>query len=109
MPASKDFVCELLTQDTSSYVYCGIRNDKGGLSRASLIQSYRTNQERIRDRGEQSNWTRYMQEILGDLSEQLTASLEAEIQSAATEDKALSLLSSGQSILAHFVTALLVS
>lgn len=92
---------------SSSYVYCGIRNDKGGLSRASLIQSYRTNQERIRDRGEQSNWTRYMQEILGDLSEQLTASLEAEIQSAATEDKALSLLSSGQSILAHFVTALL--
>ena len=92
---------------SSSYVYCGIRSDKGGLSRASLIQSYRKNQERIRDRGAQSNWTRYMQEILGDLSEQLTASLDAEISRAATEDKALSLLSSGQSILAHFVTALL--
>lgn len=92
---------------SSSYVYCGIRSDTGGLSRASLIQSYRTNQDRIRDRGAQSKWTRYMQEILGDLSDQLTASLEAEIRSAATEDKALSLLSSGQSILAHFVTALL--
>lgn len=92
---------------SSSYVYCGIRSDKGGLSRASLIQSYRKNQQRIRDRGEQRNWTRYMQEILGDLSEQLTASLEAEIHGATTEDKALSLLSSGQSILAHFVTALL--
>ncbi|WP_197722953.1 AAA family ATPase [Cupriavidus taiwanensis] len=92
---------------SSSYVYCGIRSDNGGLSRASLIQSYRTNQQRIRDRGAQSNWTRYMQEILGDLSEQLTASLEAEIHSTTTEDKALSLLSSGQSILAHFVTALL--
>lgn len=34
-------------------------------------------------------------------------SLEAEIRSSATEDAALSLLSSGQSILAHFVTALL--
>ena len=92
---------------SSSYVYCGIRSDKGSLSRASLIQSYRTNQERIRDRGAQSKWTRYMQEILGDLSEQLTVSLEAEIRSSATEDAALSLLSSGQSILAHFVTALL--
>lgn len=92
---------------SSSYVYCGIRSDKGGLSRPSLIRSYRTNQQRIRDRGAQSKWTRYMQEILGDLSEQLAAGLEAEIRSAATEDQALSLLSSGQSILAHFVTGLL--
>lgn len=92
---------------SSSYVYCGIRNDKGGLSRASLIESYRTNQERIRKRGAQGEWTWYMQQILGDLSEKLTASLEAEIDSDSTEDKALSLLSSGQSILAHFVTALL--
>jgi hypothetical protein len=92
---------------SSSYVYCGIRNDRGALSRASLVETYRRNQERIRERGGQANWTRYMQEILGDLSERLTASLRAEISSAATEDEALSLLSSGQSILAHFVTALL--
>jgi len=92
---------------SSSYVYCGIRNEKGDISRTSLIQSYRSNQERIRDRGDQSSWTRYMQEILGSLSEKLTTSLEAEINSADTEDNALSLLSSGQSILAHFVTALL--
>lgn len=92
---------------SSSYVYCGIRSDKGGLSRAALIQSYRTNQERIRDRGAQSNWTRYMQEILGDISEQLSATLDAEISSGTTEDEGLSLLSSGQSILVHFVTALL--
>ncbi|MEA9585969.1 AAA family ATPase [Xanthomonas sp. WHRI 10064A] len=92
---------------SSSYVYCGIRNEKGGLSRPSLIQAYRGNLQRIRDRGVQSKWTRYMKAVLGDLDEQLTASLEAEIQSAATKDNALSLLSSGQSILAHFVTALL--
>lgn len=92
---------------SSSYVYCGIRNDKGGLSRASLVETYRRNQARIRERGGDADWTRHMQTILGDLSEHLTASLRAEISSSATEEAALSLLSSGQSILAHFVTALL--
>jgi ABC-type cobalamin/Fe3+-siderophores transport system ATPase subunit len=92
---------------SSSYVYCGIRSDKGGLSRTSLIETYRRNQDRIRTRGLQSDWTRYMRTILGDLSDSLTASLEAEIAEPAKDDKALSLLSSGQSILAHFVTALL--
>ena len=48
-----------------------------------------------------------MQQILGDISTELTASLAAEIRSNDSEDKALSLLSSGQSILAHYVTALL--
>jgi ABC-type cobalamin/Fe3+-siderophores transport system ATPase subunit len=92
---------------SSSYVYCGIRNDKGALSRASLIEAYRRNQKRIRERGGQADWTRYMQIILGDLSEPLTASLNAEISNVATENEGLSLLSSGQSILVHFVTALL--
>lgn len=92
---------------SSSYVYCGIRNDKGGLSRASLVETYRRNQKRIRERGVQTDWTKHMQTVLGDLSEHLTASLKAEINRAVTEDEALSLLSSGQSILAHFVTALL--
>lgn len=93
--------------NSSSYVYCGIRNEKGGLSRASLIETYRRNQERIRDRDGEADWANYMQIILGNLGDQLTASLKAEISSGATEDGALSLLSSGQSILAHFVTALL--
>ncbi|MGC4397530.1 AAA family ATPase [Hydrogenophaga sp. T2] len=92
---------------SSSYVYCGIRNDKGILSRSALIDSYRANQARIRERGDQRKWTSYMQAILGDLSAQLTMDLEDEIGSDNLEDKALSLLSSGQSILAHFVTALL--
>lgn len=92
---------------SSSYVYCGIRNDNGGLSRPSLVETYRRNQKRIRERGMQTDWTGYMQTILGDISAHLTASLQAEIDTPATDDKALSLLSSGQSILAHFVTALL--
>lgn len=92
---------------SSSYVYCGIRSDKGGLSRTSLIATYRRNQDRIRTRGLQSDWTSHMRTILGDLSDSLTASLEAEIAKPTKDDQALSLLSSGQSILAHFVTALL--
>ena len=92
---------------SSSYVYCGIRNDKGGLSRISLVETYRRNLDRIRERGLQAEWTMHMRTILGDLSDSLTASLEAEIATRTIDDNALSLLSSGQSILAHFVTALL--
>ncbi|WP_256580184.1 MULTISPECIES: AAA family ATPase [unclassified Pseudomonas] len=92
---------------SSSYVYCGIRSDTGGLSRAYLNETYLRNQERIRERGLQDDWIEYAQTILGDLSEQLMYNLKAEIDSPTTNDQALSLLSSGQSILAHFVTALL--
>lgn len=95
------------SDSSSSYVYCGIRSEKGGLSRVSLVETYRRNQARIRKLDLQSSWTRYMQAILGDLGDQLTESLRQEIDSTEVEDEALSLLSSGQSILAHFVTALL--
>lgn len=91
----------------SSYVYCGIRSDKGGISRAALMRSYRTNLERVRNRGEKRLWTSHMRTILGDLSAQLAESLEVEIDQGATDDETFSQLSSGQSILAHFVTALL--
>jgi ABC-type glutathione transport system ATPase component len=92
---------------SSSYVYCGIRNDKGTLSRTSLLETYLRNLNRIRERDVQADWTGYMQTILGDVSASLTASLRQEMHNANMEERALSLLSSGQSILAHFVTALL--
>ncbi len=60
---------------TSSYVYCGIRNEKGNLSQTSLIEAYRKNQQRIRDRVIQTEWTDYMQRILGDSSESMSSSL----------------------------------
>ena len=95
-------------QDSSiSYVYCGIRNEKGGISRTALVGAYRRNLNRVRDRGLQHNWTQHMQTILGDLSAHLKNSLQDEIDGGAADDKTLSQLSSGQSILAHFVTALL--
>ncbi|MGV3581648.1 MAG: AAA family ATPase [Methylophilus sp.] len=92
---------------SSSYVYCGIRNEKGGLSRTSLIDTYHKNLTRIRERGLQSDWIEYMRTILGDLGENLANTLEEEISLPNSDEEALSLLSSGQSILCHFVTALL--
>jgi len=91
----------------SSYVYCGIRNEKGNPSRAYLIEAYRKNQERIRDLGRESEWEISMQTILGDQSEDLGNSLKAEISGQQIDAEALSLLSSGQAILCHFATALL--
>lgn len=92
---------------TSSYVYCGIRNEKGNLSRAALVEAYRKNQDRIRDLGRQHEWTQYMQTILGDQSESLATDLQDEIASPSSDEGVLSLLSSGQAILCHFATALL--
>ncbi|MGE0332932.1 MAG: AAA family ATPase [Ramlibacter sp.] len=90
----------------SSYVYCGIRNESGNLSRKSLIDAYRKNQDRIRLHGREHHWLEHMQNILGDQSEALTSALQSEISSDDGEGP-LSLLSSGQSILCHFITALL--
>lgn len=92
---------------TSSYVYCGIRNEKGGLSRISLAAAYRRNQDRIRNLRLESKWVGYMQDILGDLSGELVTGLKQEMDGVAKVGSTLSLLSSGQAILAHFVTALL--
>jgi predicted ATPase len=92
---------------TTSYIYCGIRNDRGVLSRESLIETDRNNQRRIRQHGRQSEWTRHMQTILGDQSISLLGELNEEIGSETDDLGSLALLSSGQAILSHFVTALL--
>lgn len=93
---------------SSSYVYCGIRNEKGTLSRASLVDAYRANQARIRGHGREQEWLQSMKTILGDQSAALEVTLAAEIESADDEEPgALALLSSGQAILCHFATALL--
>jgi predicted ATPase len=90
-----------------SYVYCGIRSEGGGLSRKALIERYRNNQDRIRKMRRMTSWTRFMSEILDDPEGILAESLNQEINDPDVEDSALSLLSSGQSILVHFVTSLL--
>jgi ABC-type transport system involved in cytochrome c biogenesis ATPase subunit len=90
----------------SSYVYCGIRNDRGAISRSSLLETYKRNQERIRSIGRQAEWVEHMSAILGDSSPSTANSLAAEIE-ASDSQHAFSSLSSGQAILSHFVTALL--
>jgi len=89
-----------------SYVYCGIRDEKGGLSRRSLMESYKSNLLRIRGHGRQIDWINFMQEILGDQSPDLRQHLNSEISSNGLEDETLSLLSSGQAILVNFITSL---
>jgi len=89
----------------TSYVYCGIRNEKGGLSKAHLLETYRANMARIQAGSRESEWLSYMRRILGDSSQVLSAQIGLDTDDEIME-KSMSLLSSGQSILANFVTAL---
>ncbi|HDY7421679.1 TPA: AAA family ATPase [Vibrio vulnificus] len=91
----------------ASYVYCGIRDEKGGLSKSSLIKNYKYNLQKIKDQHRVDIWVGYMAEILDELGDSFKDKLENEIDNIeGTDNDNLSLLSSGQSILAHFVTAL---
>lgn len=90
----------------SSYVYCGIRNDKGGISHASLRQSYSQNLRRIVEHEREQDWTRHVLAILGAAEGLSHKRLTAEIHQFGAGGL-LDELSSGQAILCHFVTALL--
>ena len=91
----------------ASYVYCGIRNENGNLSKTSLIENYKSNLLKINELGRSSTWISFMSQILDNSSDEFNSRLENEINiDNESDDGALSLLSSGQSILAHFVTAL---
>ena len=90
----------------ASYVYCGILSRTGGLSRKALVETYRENLSRIRELERQKLWLRFMKEILGDRSDQLEHHLHQEIGKLEIDERSLSLLSSGQAILSHFITSL---
>lgn len=91
----------------ASYVYCGIRNEKGALSKTSLIENYKSNLFKINELGRSSSWVSFMSQILDNSSDEFISKLENEIEiDNKSDNETLSLLSSGQSILAHFVTAL---
>jgi len=92
----------------ASYVYCGIRDENGGLSKSSLIRNYKANLNKIKEHDRVDLWVDYMAEILDELGDDFKNSLLKEIDNIEEADsESLSLLSSGQSILAHFVTALI--
>jgi energy-coupling factor transporter ATP-binding protein EcfA2 len=94
-------------EKTMSYMYCGIRSEQGSLSRTSLVNSYKRNQIRIHQLERQSEWARHVKTILGDLSEDVFERLSVELEETSEGQEPLSLLSSGQAMLCHFVTAVL--
>jgi ABC-type multidrug transport system ATPase subunit len=91
----------------ASYVYCGIRAENGGLSQRALIAKYHDNQLRIHDSQRTWAWNRYVRQILGESEELTAASLPKNLEDSDVAESSLSLLSSGQAILVHFVTSLL--
>jgi len=91
----------------SSYVYCGIRDEKGNLSQIGLQRTFRANKARVRKLDRHDDWIEYIAKILGDTSELSRADLHREIYSDLVESEMLGRLSSGQAILCHFVTGLL--
>lgn len=90
----------------ASYVYCGIRNEKGSLSKSSLIENYKSNFSRIIELERTEEWFLFVSEILENTSTELAARLKVDIEASKNNIDPLSFLSSGQSILVHFVTAL---
>lgn len=90
----------------SSYIYCGIRDDRGNLTQRGLRGSYLRNLERIREHGREDDWVENILTILGDAS-----GLNSEILLATVKDENgtsfLDTLSSGQAILCQLVTGLL--
>jgi len=89
----------------ASYVYCGIRNENGALSKTSLIENYKKNLIKIDELERKDDWVLFMSEILDNSSDEFISKLRSELGINVNDDT-FSLLSSGQSILAHFVTAL---
>ncbi|WP_200910331.1 AAA family ATPase [Sphingomonas sp. Leaf28] len=95
----------------SSYVYCGIRDEKGAFSQRSLTRSYNANRSRVRGLQRESEWVEHIFEILGDeqglTADRLRREISDETEGEAGSDRLLDELSSGQAILVHFVTAVL--
>ncbi|WP_081062294.1 ATP-dependent nuclease [Burkholderia cepacia] len=91
----------------TSYVYCGIRNDRGGLSRQHLDDVFKVNLARVEEASRKGEWSMYVADILGVDCENLEDMLWPDKVDDDVATQGLSKLSSGQAILTHFVTALL--
>lgn len=94
------------TPQQASYIYCGIRSEKGTLTKRHLLESYKANHDRIKQLNREHDWLECLHGVLGETSDELHAKSCEEFNSVQLEAEAVSLLSSGQSILAHFVTAM---
>ncbi len=90
-----------------SYIYCGIRNKKGTLSRKNLSQRYVDNLKRIRNGGRTHDWLRVIKNTLGTTAVDIVQDISEQPDNDLRDEDKLSKLSSGQAILTHTVTALI--
>ncbi|MDH2540482.1 AAA family ATPase [Acinetobacter baumannii] len=91
-----------------SYAYCGIRNKNGNISIKFLMENYKQNLKIIKESNREYLWISYMMQILDNYNPSFENFLQDEMEvDKFSENDPLSSLSSGQSILAHFVTALI--
>ncbi|RAN48596.1 ATPase AAA [Herbaspirillum rubrisubalbicans] len=86
-----------------SYIYCGVRDDSGGLSRKVLEARHLQYLNRIREHGRQSDWEEHVATVLG-ISKNLV-SFDTTVEEL--EQGQTASMSSGQSILAYFISAAL--
>lgn len=84
-----------------SYIYCGVRDDGGKLSRNALEAKHQVFLTRIREQGRGRTWERHVASILGVKTSEV--SLDSHIKQLT--DEATPSLSSGQSILTYFTSA----
>lgn len=86
-----------------SYIYCGVRDDIGGLSRKALDARHLGYLRRVKEHGRSSEWEEHVSRVLGQSPSlvSLTKTI-SEIESGLVPS-----MSSGQSILIHFISAAL--
>lgn len=84
-----------------SYIYCGVRDDSGKLSRVALEAKHKDFLDRIKEQGRGQVWERHVATILG--VPRHTVTLDAYIAELSKEESPS--LSSGQSILTYFTSA----
>ena len=91
--------------DHASYVYCGIRTEKGGLSMSHLRQTFADNMKRVRGHGRADEWMEAVEFVLGEDGADAVRPVAHDV--AVDDEELLGRLSSGQAILVHCLTAVL--
>jgi len=88
-------------QEFFSYIYCGVRDDNGGLSRRALETRHIKYLKRIKEQDREAVWEYHIAEVMG-ISKNLVSIDQtiAELENGETPS-----MSSGQSILAYFISA----
>jgi len=84
-----------------SYIYCGVRDDSGGLSRRSLESRHIQYLRRIKEQNRDTLWQFHVANVMG-ISKRLV-SIDRTIEEL--ENGKTPSMSSGQSILAYFISA----